>query len=356
MGTNYYDTVYNFVPNGAKVTVVRDVVKTATCNKCHDQMAFHGGSRRSVELCVLCHQAQSVDPDTGNTVDMAVFIHKIHAGSSLPSVQGGKPYQIIGHGQSVADYSDIAFPADIRSCTTCHDPAAGAAQQANYTKPSRAACGSCHDTVNFATGANHVNLPQVSDSQCSQCHPATGLGPRYFDLGRAPDPAVLEEPAGRRVPVERRGGQQARRQREGHLHGEGQAGQPGGAERPDPSEPPDHRPQHRLRSAGRGGGLRYRERSEGESRGPGQYSYTFTKALPADAKGSYTVAIEGRREVKLHAGHHQGTAGARYRREQADGLLGGRKRSEGLDASSSPTKSATRATARWLSTAITATT
>jgi OmcA/MtrC family decaheme c-type cytochrome len=24
--------------------------------------------------------------------------------------------------------------------------------------------------VNFATGKNHVNLPQVSDSQCTQCH------------------------------------------------------------------------------------------------------------------------------------------------------------------------------------------
>src|SRR5581483_6907913 len=36
--------------------------------------------------------------------------------------------------------------------------------------PSRAACGSCHDTVNFATGENHVNLPQVSDQHCADCH------------------------------------------------------------------------------------------------------------------------------------------------------------------------------------------
>ena len=29
--------------------------------------------------------------------------------------------------------------------------------------------------MNFATGANHVNLPQLSDKQCSQCHvPTTG--------------------------------------------------------------------------------------------------------------------------------------------------------------------------------------
>ena len=24
--------------------------------------------------------------------------------------------------------------------------------------------------MNFATGKNHVNLPQVSDNQCTQCH------------------------------------------------------------------------------------------------------------------------------------------------------------------------------------------
>jgi OmcA/MtrC family decaheme c-type cytochrome len=36
--------------------------------------------------------------------------------------------------------------------------------------------------------------------------------------------------------------------------------------------------------------------------GLGQYSYTITKALPPNAKGSYTVAIEGRREVKLLPG------------------------------------------------------
>ena len=34
----------------------------------------------------------------------------------------------------------------------------------------RAACGSCHDNVNFATGENHVDLPQVSDHLCSNCH------------------------------------------------------------------------------------------------------------------------------------------------------------------------------------------
>jgi len=43
----------------------------------------------------MCHTPQTVDPDTGNTVDMKVFIHKLHMGSQLPSVKAGTPYQVI---------------------------------------------------------------------------------------------------------------------------------------------------------------------------------------------------------------------------------------------------------------------
>jgi hypothetical protein len=95
LGTNYDDDFLTWVPAGG-ASVPRDVVRTATCNKCHDQMAFHGGSRRSMEICTMCHTPQTVDPDTGNTVDMVTMTHKIHMGEELPSVQAGKPYQIIG--------------------------------------------------------------------------------------------------------------------------------------------------------------------------------------------------------------------------------------------------------------------
>ena len=121
MGTQYSDGVYNFVPNGGKVTTTRDVIQTATCNKCHQQMAFHGGSRRSMEVCVLCHQPQSWDPDTGNTVDMAVMVHKIHQGAGLPSVEAGNKYTIVGNAQSLHDYSDVVFPPDTRNCLVCHE-------------------------------------------------------------------------------------------------------------------------------------------------------------------------------------------------------------------------------------------
>jgi OmcA/MtrC family decaheme c-type cytochrome len=164
--------VIKFTPSGAPVPQVRDVVSTETCNKCHDPLAAHGGSRQEVELCILCHTPQTIDPDTGHSQDMPVLIHKIHRGHNLPSVVAGTPYVIIGHNQSVHDYSHVAYPQDIRNCESCHDPEAETVQhEAFLLRPSRASCGACHDDVNFATGEGHANgLPQISDRFCANCH------------------------------------------------------------------------------------------------------------------------------------------------------------------------------------------
>jgi OmcA/MtrC family decaheme c-type cytochrome len=50
----------------------------------------------------------------------------------------------------------------------------GANSSAFLTNPSRAACGACHDNVNFATGANHPGGIETNDSQCSTCHVPQG--------------------------------------------------------------------------------------------------------------------------------------------------------------------------------------
>jgi OmcA/MtrC family decaheme c-type cytochrome len=167
---NAYSTVMTFLPAGGKVTHVRDVLKTASCNTCHDQLSAHGGTRRQVEVCILCHQPQSTDYNTGNPVDFKVMVHKIHMGSQLPSVIAGKPYKI-----SSTDFSTVVYPADPRRCETCHNQNNGATQAANYMgKPTRATCGSCHDDVNFATGANHPGGFQLNDNQCANCHVPKG--------------------------------------------------------------------------------------------------------------------------------------------------------------------------------------
>jgi OmcA/MtrC family decaheme c-type cytochrome len=171
LGTSYASTTFNFVPNGSAVTTTRDIVHSTGCNTCHDQLSAHGGSRRGVEMCVLCHTPQTVDPDTGNTIDLKVMVHKVHMGSSLPSVQAGKPYQIIGFNQSVSDWSTVVYPADVRRCETCHQQNVKAAQATAYlAKPTRDACGACHDDVNFATGVKHAGGPQFDDNQCAMCH------------------------------------------------------------------------------------------------------------------------------------------------------------------------------------------
>ncbi|OYW09534.1 MAG: hypothetical protein B7X34_06590, partial [Acidobacteriia bacterium 12-62-4] len=180
LGVSYASATFNFVPAGGEVTKVRDVIKTASCNACHTQVSAHGGSRRGVEMCVLCHSPQTVDPDTGNTVDMTVMTHKIHMGKELPSVRAGGKYSIIGFGQQETDYSHVGFPANNRNCAACHmqeGPNAATQATAMY-QPTRMACGSCHDDIDFAAGKGHP--VQLDDSRCAQCHRPSGQ--REWDL------------------------------------------------------------------------------------------------------------------------------------------------------------------------------
>jgi OmcA/MtrC family decaheme c-type cytochrome len=171
---------YDFRPDAAPVTETWAAVTNVeqSCNKCHNPLSAHGGSRQDVKLCVTCHQPQTVDPDTGNTVDMKVMIHKVHRGANLPSVEAGTPYKIIGNQQSVNDYSHVVFPQDIRNCTTCHETSAPEAH-IWFERPNRAACGSCHDNVNFATGEGHAAGSYADDSRCATCHDPQG--DREFD-------------------------------------------------------------------------------------------------------------------------------------------------------------------------------
>lgn len=189
----YYDNVVkDFVPAGGQVMTMWDKINDQSCNNCHEQLAFHGGSRREVKLCVLCHTEGGVDPDSGNSIDMEIMIHKIHMGANLPSVQAGQPYQIIGFRQSVHDFSDVHFPQDIRNCANCHRGREGqtppSQHQLWFTEPSVDACGSCHDDVDFVTGENHPAGP-VQDGTCATCHQPDGpeFGPSIMGAHTIPE-------------------------------------------------------------------------------------------------------------------------------------------------------------------------
>ena len=208
------NVVKDFIPaTGADVTGQNDKIDGASCLECHSSFrakaggtgAFHGGSIYDVRMCATCHNDQQryqaipgtgatpnvdldapgvVDPTTfawaGNAVmingeafpNFPVWIHKIHMGDQL-TLTGG---QYTG----VATPYDITYPQDVRNCDKCHR--APAAQAATFaTKPSRRACGSCHDDVSFlaltavpAGRTAHKGGPQTDDSLCATCHPKTG--------------------------------------------------------------------------------------------------------------------------------------------------------------------------------------
>ncbi len=331
LGTNFASAQLNFVPNGSTVMTVRDVVKDASCTRCHDIIAFHGGSRVGVATCVLCHTPQNTDPDTGNSVNFPVLIHKIHFGSGLPSVRDGKPYQIIGFQNAVSDWSDIIFPPDpggnlgtnsvtgksivnggVRRCEVCHDQNNGATQAANYlTNPTQAACGACHDNVNFATGENHVSLPQPDDNQCKTCHTPQGeleydasikgahtlatessqLAGVNFQILKVNGTAgskptvtfTVKDNAGNPVPMSELKVTPARLA----LVLAGPTSNPGYTN---------------FGADVTTGGYVSEDATNATCGQDGTCTFTFTHAIPADAKGTFSVGMEGRRAQTLNPG------------------------------------------------------
>ena len=204
--TYYANLEYDFRPDGQAVTAKWDKISQSTsCNNCHNPLSAHGGSRQDVKLCVTCHNSMTVDPDTGNTVDMKVMAHKIHFGPNLPSVKGGKPYQIIGNAQSLHDFSAVTYPQDVRNCNNCHEGTVAASKPSQamvyLNNPSAEACGSCHDDVNFTTGENHP-AGKADNASCSRCHiPDSG---QEFDAsikGAHVVPAQSKQLAGLKVSI-----------------------------------------------------------------------------------------------------------------------------------------------------------
>jgi OmcA/MtrC family decaheme c-type cytochrome len=307
---NYFANVeYDFRPDGAAVTDVWDKLSNEACNQCHNPLAAHGGSRQDVKLCVLCHQPQTIDPDTGNTVDFKVMVHKIHRGENLPSVEAGGHYQIIGFNQGVNDYSNVVFPQDIRNCDTCHTaPASVPPDQrptqaaVNITFPGRASCGSCHDDVNFATGENHPGLAQPDDSQCATCH--RPQGDREFDasiLGAHTVPYKSTQLKGLKSEIlsvsNTAPGQHPTvvfkiTENDGTVVSPASLGSNLNLLMGGPTTDYAVSP--------------FRERADGATFNGTTASYTFTNAVPADATGTWAFSIEARRTVVLDDGTAEG--------------------------------------------------
>lgn len=211
------DAVYDYLPaTGADTTGQTDKVSTAACLECHMQWranalnagglpAFHNGQRYEAQYCVVCHNDQrkyrgslitgnpvlsepaidglgNLTPTGGQTrvavlrgealIHMPVFIHKIHMGRQL-TLKG--PYAALG-----AELNSIGLPQSPANCTKCHK---GAAQADNWkTKPSRRACGGCHDEIDFVTGDGHLAGPALNDDTCVLCHSASYIAVKHVPL------------------------------------------------------------------------------------------------------------------------------------------------------------------------------
>jgi len=178
-----FNLAHAFVPaGGGLVAERREIVDTQACNTCHTRLEAHGDVRREVQLCIACHSPQTSDAQSGNSVEFAEMIHKIHHGVNLPSVQAGEPYEIVGFGGTVHDFSDVVFPQDIRNCQACHADAPQA--DVHLTQPTLNGCASCHDRTWFgspnavpATFTMHTGGQQVNNALCTLCHTPEGPSP-----------------------------------------------------------------------------------------------------------------------------------------------------------------------------------
>ncbi len=163
LGKDYFVNVTkDFVPSTGAATTNWSVTTTAKCNQCHDPIAPHGGNYREAKVCAICHNKNNFPTRNanGDWYNGQNWFHQIHSSNSTA-------------------VGAITYPQDIRKCTTCHDTGTSSSVDKVgvwYTYPTRAACGGCHPTVNFVTGAGHSaqNLPQADDSACASCHPPQG--------------------------------------------------------------------------------------------------------------------------------------------------------------------------------------
>jgi len=200
--TNPLDIIYDFVPAGGAVTSKREIVTTQACNDCHGKLGTttpHGG-RTDTRYCVVCHNDQrrigrtvsspsSTGLLTGSTYvvggeaqgNFPVMVHKIHKGEGLI---GGVGLSLSGYNYGGVAFDKIPYPQDITNCRRCHQQSASAPQGDNWkNKPSRRACGACHDNVSFDDPTPTGFVPHTGptgtalngDFLCVGCHDANKI-------------------------------------------------------------------------------------------------------------------------------------------------------------------------------------
>ena len=117
---------------------------------------------------MVCHNPTlpaTTDNVTGlqaGSYNFGPLVHRIHGDNTLTN----KVFS------TTVNFNEVTYPQSIHNCKTCHKGTDNFWQ----TRPTAESCGSCHTSVNFTTGANHLGGPQPTDQFCALCHPASGPG------------------------------------------------------------------------------------------------------------------------------------------------------------------------------------
>src|SRR6266568_1667621 len=101
--------------------------------------------------CKACHNA-----DGYSAVTTLQKVHGVHSGANLANPGGAHAEYGVAADATLASYTNVSFPsmpAGEKDCKACH------VDDAWKTRPSRLACGTCHDAVFFDSGT--VSPPRV---------------------------------------------------------------------------------------------------------------------------------------------------------------------------------------------------
>jgi OmcA/MtrC family decaheme c-type cytochrome len=140
---------------------------------------------------VTCHNPGSIDPDGGESVDLAYMAHSIHSGNlrgspvtatSANNVTTKLPYVVYGFGGTAHDYGEVGYPQSRLFCENCHTESAGAPDGDVWlVNATASACGGCHVAGLGKTGPDaatgrytytytHGGGLTVDDGDCVACH------------------------------------------------------------------------------------------------------------------------------------------------------------------------------------------
>jgi OmcA/MtrC family decaheme c-type cytochrome len=192
------------VGSATKVDPYTFLSSPKNCYSCHDDVWFHGGGRRGVETCLLCHTLSGAEdrpryvagnaPATpGVTIDFRTMLHKIHQGAALDKAAD---YVVVGFGSSpypnnfsANSYADVEFPPmpdGTKQCGTCHGDGNTAWQlpssrnhpteQGRPVLAWRAVCNACHDS-DAATAHIESQTSPSGGEACEICHGVDGQLP-----------------------------------------------------------------------------------------------------------------------------------------------------------------------------------